>query len=146
MPASIDMTRFDIDAIKNRINALSGVDTIEMTDESVAYVLELVIWKVLSYTNRETLNAALAKVCVELVALNWLKQYFLSDDMEGALTVGDVLSISEGDTRIAYQNRAQVEGSGAAYGSFAYSVEDIFTILKRYRRLHWGASEDEDYG
>lgn len=145
MPASIDISGFDLTAIKSRINALSGVDTVEMTDASITYVLELVVWKVLSYTNRETLNAALEKVCVELVTLHWLKQYFLSDDMEGALTVGDILSISEGDTRIAYQNRAQIDSSGASYGSFAYSVEDIFTILKRYRRLHWGSSEDSDY-
>ena len=145
MPASIDISDFDLTAIKSRINALSGVDTVEMTDESITYVLELVVWKVLSYTNREALNEALKKVCVELVALNWLKQYFLSEDMESALTVGDILSISEGDTRIAYQNRAQLESDGASYGSYAYAIEDIIVILKRYKRLHWGCYEDADY-
>ena len=156
---------FDLDVIKKRITMLSGVEAVIyvdpdepvdpdvvviIDDESLTYVLRLVIRSVLAYTQRERLNPPLMDACVELVALNWLKQYFLSTSenvsAEDALLVGDVLSISEGDTRIAYQNRAQVDGIGASWGSYAYIIENVWFTLKRYRRLHWGTRRDWDYG
>jgi hypothetical protein len=141
-----DISKIDTDAIKTRITFLSGIPAEEIEDDSLDYVLEMVVIEVLAFTNRELLNEPLTKACQDLCALNWVKQWFLSEDAEGNIVYGDILSISEGDTRIGYQNRAQVEGIGASWGSYKFMIENIQTILNRYRRLHWGSARDIDYG
>ena len=137
---------FDIAEIQNAIVELSKIDADEITPTSVADTLLFAIDHVLAYTQREVLNDPLRRVCSRLTVLNWLKRYFAGDDAESALTVGDVLSISEGDTRIAYQNKTQMEGFGVSYGSFMFEAEAMSTILRRYRRIHWGSKDDVDYG
>lgn len=132
-----------------RILALSTFDVAVIDSDTVKYEVRLATYNVLAYTNRGLLNEPLEVVVCELSALNWLKQQFIADDpdsLRDALTVGDVLSISEGDTRIAYQNQAQLDGVGVHYGAFAYKMEQLASIVKRYRRVHWGSAMDVDYG
>ena len=132
--------------IKERIASLSGIDETDIDEASVMLVAQLVVDQVLALTNREKLNDPLARACVDLIALNWMRQYFLSDDDGEGLLLGGVLSISEGDTRISYQNRSQIDGAGADYGVYGYLVDNAYAVIRRYRRLHWGTAKDEDYG
>ena len=142
----MDTPGLAFDKIKERIIALSGIGETDIDEGSVMFVAQLVADQVLALTNREKLNDPLARVCIDLAALNWMHQYFLSDDDGEGLLLGGVLSISEGDTRIAYQNRSQIDGEGADYGAYGYLVENAYAVIRRYRRLHWGSSKDEDYG
>lgn len=141
MDYSVD---FDLNEIRTCISECSGIDTVEIDDHTLNAELIAVIYEVLSFTNRKTLNEPLKVVCKQLTMLNWVKKYYLSEDMNDSLLTGTPLSISEGDTRIAYQNMAQLDGYGATYGAFGFTVDSMYTILKRYRKLPWLSSEDID--